>query len=224
MGTILLSSISIKFLLGYLREEGWAMNFNAQHAKLLAVILAVLLTACTSIPADIEIQAVSVGKSEPILNDVINGYQQWTRVNPDPVLMDPRVALMCAMPMPVKTRVMEKQNPHQANYITVYVNDLGMKAMMSEKKPHFPKGSVIVKEKLSMRNSSSPELLTVMIKREAGYNSANGDWEYMVVDGAGKDVQARGQMENCQACHTMVKSTDYVYRSYLPPDVSQKLK
>ena len=45
---------------------------------------------------------------------------------------------------------------------------------------------------LPSKESTSPELLTVMIKREAGFNSDNGDWEYMSLDGTGSEVQVRG--------------------------------
>jgi hypothetical protein len=90
--------------------------------------------------------------------------------------------------------------------------------------PIFPEGSVIVKEKLSNSDSSSPELLTVMRKREPGYNTGNGDWEYMVLDGSAKSVKARGKLENCQSCHLMNQPSDYVSRNYLPDKVRDRLK
>jgi len=96
--------------------------------------------------------------------------------------------------------------------------------MMEEKSPHFPQGSVIVKEKLTTPDSSTPELLTVMVKRERGYNPESGDWEYMVVDGKGQSVTERGKLESCQSCHLMEKDTDYVSRKYLPNQVAAKLK
>ena len=96
--------------------------------------------------------------------------------------------------------------------------------MMNDKHPKFPQGSVIVKEKLPNKDSSSPELLTVMIKREAGFNAENGDWEYMALDGTGKQVQARGRLEKCQACHTLAKDNDFVYRNYLPSEIWEKLR
>ena len=119
---------------------------------------------------------------------------------------------------------MEAGNPHRDKFITVYVNDAGKHAMLQEKSPRFPQGSIIVKEKLTDRDSTAPELLTAMIKREPGYDPDNGDWEYMALDGAGEEVQARGRLESCQACHMMSKHTDYVSRNYLPHEVWQRLK
>src|ERR1041385_2198756 len=149
-------------------------------------------------------------------DEVIAGYRNWTRVNPEPALMNAQTAQLCAaLSLP--------RNPHD-KYITVYVNKIGRHAMMEENEPHFPQGSVIVKEKLTTAKSATPELLTVMIKREQGYNPESGDWEYVVFDGDGRTVQARGKLENCQSCHLMDKGTDYVSRSYLPPEVAKQLR
>jgi hypothetical protein len=67
-------------------------------------------------------------------------------------------------------------------------------------------------------------LLTVMYKREAGYDPEGGDWEYMVLDGLGKEVRSRGKLESCRTCHQAVADTDFVSRNYLPPDLRRKLK
>jgi len=155
--------------------------------------------------------------------EMIAGYRKWTRVNPSPVVQEPRISLQCAPPTVQQTQL-ESANPHSHKFIGVYVNDVGRQAMMNEKLPHFPPGSVIVKEKLPAKDSSSPELLTVMRKREAGYDPEQGDWEYMAVTGDGKTVQARGKLEKCQACHVLEKATDYVSRNYLPREVWEKLR
>jgi Cytochrome P460 len=139
--------------------------------------------------------------------EVIKGYREWTRVNPVPVDLPSMLARLCFAPT-VKQIEMNAGDPHRDKFITVYVNDLGRKPMMHELKPSFPKGSVIVKEKLPSKESTAPELLTVMIKREKGYNPENGDWEYMALDGDGKEVRARGKLEKCQACHQTAKYND----------------
>jgi hypothetical protein len=150
---------------------------------------------------------------------LIAGYKQWMRVNPEPKLVPDRVAQLCA---PAYAPALS--SPHKDKYITVYVNEVGRHAMMEERTPHFPQGSVIVKEKLTTSKSTTPELLTVMVKRERGYNPESGDWEYMVVDGKGLTIQERGKLANCQSCHLMDKNTDYVSRAYLPVEVAKQLK
>ncbi|HJU55100.1 MAG TPA: cytochrome P460 family protein, partial [Pyrinomonadaceae bacterium] len=150
----------------------------------------------------------------------IEGYRNWTKANSEPVQMAPVVAKLCFIQKaPSGVEIYGDSNPHQEKFITVYVNDAGRRAMLSQKRPKFPVGSVIVKEKLPAIDSQSPELLTVMIKQRKGFNPAGGDWEYMVLDGTGTKIEGRGRLENCQACHLANQKTDYVFRSYLDREV-----
>lgn len=151
----------------------------------------------------------------------IAGYRDWFKVNRTPQVMQARTALLCAAPAALNP-VYGPTNPHHEKYITVYVNEVGRPAMMEQEKPSFPEGSVIVKEKMPDKSSQTPELLTVMIKRAKGFNNESGDWEYMVTDGSGTKVEARGKLENCQGCHQANRGKDYVFRTYLPYDVKLK--
>jgi hypothetical protein len=169
-----------------------------------------------------EKNSLTVGLMPPDAINEIAGYRTWTRVNAEPQLMPDQVSALCAAPVP--TRADAPANPHRHKYLMVYVNDTGRKAMLEQKNPAFPEGSVIVKEKLSEKSSQTPELLTVMIKRGKGFNSTSGDWEYMVVDGTGMTVQAQGKLENCQSCHSVKPDTDYVFRTYIPGTARGKLK
>lgn len=160
--------------------------------------------------------------SVPDLKD-IRDYKTWTRVHATPLLLPAPLDALCRMPS-LKDSVETSTNPHRRKYFTVYVNEIGRQAMMSEIKPAFPEGSIIVKEKLLAADSASPELLTVMVKREKGFNQESGDWEYMVVDGEQTKIEGRGKLANCQSCHALQSKTDYVFRSYLPEDVRQSLR
>lgn len=156
-------------------------------------------------------------------NEVIAGYKHWKQVNPAPQEVLSRISIQCAAPTAAQVDN-EKNNPHRNKFVVVYVNDAGRTEMMERKFPVFPVGTVIVKEKLSTKESTSPELLTVMRKREPGYDPTKGDWEYMVFDGPGQTLQANGKLEKCQACHLGEKATDYVSRAYLPYEIFEKLK
>ena len=162
-------------------------------------------TAMRRVPVDGEVKEIA-------------GYRGWFKVNTEPQLMPDSTSLLCAAPLPAA------KNPHLKKYVTVYVNDIGRKAMFEQLKPSFPEGSVIVKEKLPDKSSQEPELMTVMIKRGKGFNPTSGDWEYMVVDGTGTKVEAQGKLENCQSCHAAKPGTDYVFRTYLPNEALNKLK
>jgi len=154
---------------------------------------------------------------------LIRKYKGWTKINSKPFQMQPQAAAACAAPMPSQS----PRSPHMMKYVTVYVNDLGKKAMTTQKSPIFPVGSIILKEKLSKPDSKHPELMTVMVKREKDFNPGCGDWEFMVFSGDGKLVTARGKIESCANCHQTLPalSSDYVFRNYyLPEDKRLALK
>ena len=96
--------------------------------------------------------------------------------------------------------------------------------MMTKQSPKFPIGSMIVKEKLGSADSTTPELLTAMIKREPGYNPEGGDWEYLVLDGAASKIIEQGKLTRCSGCHLPYNGSDFVTRTYLPRTVLSKLK
>lgn len=193
-------------------------------ASLILLTLVFALFRLTSSQAREESSGLppTVAASVADLKD-IRGYKTWTRVHATPLLLPAPLDALCRMPSP-KDSVETSANPHRRKYFTVYVNEIGRQAMMSELKPAFPEGSIIVKEKLLARESLSPELLTVMVKCEQGFNQKSGDWEYMVVDGEQTKIEGRGKLANCQSCHVLKSETDYVFRSYLPEDVRQSLR
>jgi hypothetical protein len=147
----------------------------------------------------------------------IANYKKWQVVNPQSYRMAGNVAALCAAPrMEPPQPIAKSSHPHTKDkFIRVFVNEKGRKAMFQAEKPRFSVGSVIVKEKLSAPDSTRPELLTVMIKRRAGYDPKKGDWEYLVTDGAGKKVYERGKINNCQRCHVTQSASDYVFRPYV---------
>jgi hypothetical protein len=150
-------------------------------------------------------------------------YRKWTRVHTTPLPLSASLDILCRIPTR-EEEIQTSSNPHRRKYFSVYVNDAGYVAMMSQAKPLFPPGSIIVKEKLLAKESATPELLTVMLKHDRGFDKSNGDWEYMVVKGDTMKIEGRGQLASCSSCHTLKRETDYVFRSYLPVDVASKLR
>jgi len=194
-------------------------------------LFTLMLLLCASCGACVPTSGSQTGRPEPLPRaplpgaEMVKGYKGWTRVNPQPTLLHLRRATDCALPPDERPGTAGEENPHRDNFVTVYVNDAGRRAMLKEKWPRFPLGSLIVKEKLPVRDANAaPELLTVMLKREAGYDPEGGDWEYLVLDGRGEEVRARGKLESCRACHQEYPHTDFVSRKYLPYDLYRKLK
>lgn len=174
-----------------------------------------------------EMQSVNANKTPAKILDAtgeIVGYKSWTKVNEKPEIVESKLAILCTRPTQAQIDS-DAKNLHNDKFINVYINDIGKNEMMTKKNPVFPVGTVIVKEKLTTSESKEAELLTVMIKREKNYNPNIGDWEFLTFNGAGTETTARGKLENCQACHLVEKSTDYVSRrGYLPVEVWRKLK
>lgn len=141
-------------------------------------------------------------------------YKRWTRVNKQPHRVLSRIITLCASPTDAQI-AREKNNPHTDKFVVVYVNEIGRKAMLEQPDPRFPVGTVIVKEKHATEKSKTPELLTVMIKRDKGFNPEGGDWEYLVADGTASEVSDRGKLSTCMACHEERKAKDYVFRPYV---------
>jgi hypothetical protein len=173
-----------------------------------------------------ETQTVEPAKTPPGKTvegkSAVAGYQNWTKVNDQPYLMWSNVAMLCKAP--TKNDYEFEKSVHANKYVNVYVNPVGRAEMLTKKNPKFPAGTVIVKEKLSSKESTEPELLTVMIKREKGFNPEVGDWEFMTLDGAAAEVTSKGKLESCRSCHLNHAANDYVTRRYLPENIRRKLK
>jgi hypothetical protein len=150
---------------------------------------------------------------------LFSDHRKWTLLNSQRALMDGPAAGLCRAPTPAETGA-GASGPHRGKYISVYVNDVGVRAMTREKGTEFPPGSIIVKEKFAKREGETAELMTAMVKRESGFNPESGDWEYFVLDGRGTEIEARGRLENCMACHVPQKEWDYTFRTYLPLSTS----
>ena len=74
----------------------------------------------------------------------------------------------------------------------------------------FPAGAVIVKEKLADDGKEGGKVSGVggMVKRPAGYDAANGDWEYFYYGGPGEF--SSGRISSCMECHRAARARDFV--------------
>ena len=199
---------------------------RAAWPKLLIVVPALCAACACAETSGSQKDAPPQQPQKPIAGaELVAGYRAWTRVNKEPARFHLVRPTDCALPPPdAEMRTERPDNPHMDKFINVFVNDAGRRSMSEELRPRFPVGSLVVKEKLPARDASEPELLTAMLKREAGFDPEGGDWEYLVLDGRGREVRARGKLESCRACHQAVADTDFVSRNYLPRDLRRKLK
>ena len=85
----------------------------------------------------------------------------------------------------------------------------------------FVPGTVLLKEHYRNENGQpgAPESITLMIKREKGYDPTSGDWEYSQFDTNGNmmmegNSQRNKIFHNCTKCHANVKERDYIFTTY----------
>jgi hypothetical protein len=160
--------------------------------------------------------------------DATRHLERYSKVNDEPHYMPPPMAVACAPASPVGSN--NQPDPHQSKYLNVYVNEKGFSEMTGKKKPSFPVGTMIIKEKMTKQGDASKstfspaEFFTIMIKREKGYNPACGDWEFASVEAKTAKV-TRGKIASCMSCHVNYKETDLVYRSnYLGEKYAKSLQ
>ena len=107
------------------------------------------------------------------------------------------------------------QSPHKAVQIWYSAN---IKPALGRESLTAPKGTVAIKEfdnkdgQGQDGSDGTVDGIAVMIKREAGYDSDNGDWYYQMRDASGAEMSAPapGKIAPCIQCHRGFKGTDYL--------------
>lgn len=113
-------------------------------------------------------------------------------------------------------------------YGEVYINEIAAKAVKegkflftaAENKDagdsfRFPTGSIIVREKIVVKDKSTVEALAVMIKREGSFNPQANGWQFLNLDATTLAVTKNDQT-TCLSCHKEKKQSDFVFNSYKP--------
>jgi len=81
--------------------------------------------------------------------------------------------------------------------------------------------TVFIKENYSSVNNmpNTPLSLTIMIKRESGYDPKGGDWEYIQLATTGEQIM-QGNTTNpvinqeCAKCHSNMRERDYIFSTF----------
>jgi hypothetical protein len=144
---------------------------------------------------------------------IIVTSKQTTRI-----LMPGAIIFTGSRPAP-STRKDEDKTSHEGggnSFAVVYANSLAREAMTAKPAIPFPRGSIIVREKLLQADDTKPELLAVMVKRARGFNPEANDWEFLVVDGAMQKIRERQKKGSCRDCHISQTTSDFVYLPVAP--------
>ena len=158
---------------------------------LLSAVVTVVLFACLSTGSD----------PNPTTVDDFSDYVSWSKVNATTVTGDRRGDLGMA-------------HGGQKGFREIYVNAAGKAVSAGQADLPYPMGTILVKETYKRSGGQKGDLrgLTVMIKREAGYDADNDNWEYLNVSKSLK-IKSQGRINLCIKCHSIAFMDDYVFTS-----------
>ena len=127
------------------------------------------------------------------------GYASWTKVNAQPITGD-------------TTGDLGRAHEAAQGFREVYVNRIGEAGFSGS--GEFPEGTIVVKESFNESDGQKGDLtaITVMVKREDGFDSENGNWEYVNVS-ADLKIRGQGAIRSCIVCHDKADS-DYIFANY----------
>lgn len=152
--------------------------------------------------------------SDELVAQLATTADSLVRITDTPHEMADSTASLCLVPV---------EKPHRIHdgflepaFCHVYVSKDAELAIRTGD-PNYPVGAIIVKSKFAKGKQDRPVLFTVMRKMQSGYDTNHGDWEYSIVDGTTRRVQARGRIDSCIQCHAEYKETGYVTREYMRP-------
>lgn len=160
----------------------------------------------------------------PDARHVAATYRSLRSMTPDPVLVDPGLAMLCrGATLSDVQKARRTAGPHAHTAVSIYMNDLAADAF-GKPGTTYPVGSTIVKEKraLPYLSASQPQEWTTdhdgvggMIKRSPGYDPEHGDWEYFYFE----DPSAieSGRIVSCIECHGGAAARDFVFGRWAGP-------
>jgi cytochrome P460 len=87
----------------------------------------------------------------------------------------------------------------------------------------YPHGTVLLKENYTLEQGVPPQpaSVTIMLKRETGYDPTMGDWQFVQFDPAGKMIVNGSSRDpevaaTCAVCHRGMVERDYVFSTLSP--------
>jgi hypothetical protein len=184
-----------------------------------AVLLLTLATGCS----DTNFNKAAL-QDAPRAEDVARIYDSYHLITKQPVLVDAGLAMLCVGPrLENVDNARKRSGPHAHTSIRIYMNGVAAEHFPNSSK-RYPIGSIIIKEKQGLyyggktpdRHSKTADGVGGMIKRAAGYDPDNGDWEYFYFEDPSK--VEHGKIASCIDCHRGAAAKDFVFGSWATAD------
>lgn len=180
------------------------------------ILCCMILAGCQRSPEPAKVS--TDGHDQPDIAHVAANYKMMQAMTKRPVIVDAGLAALCRGVQPSDVEAGRKTfGPHWHTAVNIFMND-GAATTFGATGVKYPVGSVIVKQKVAIENSTvlpgerSTAGVGGMIKRPAGYDNANGNWEYFYFN----DVNhiEHGRIETCVQCHRGAAGKDYVFGAW----------
>jgi hypothetical protein len=143
---------------------------------------------------------------------IIAEYRGWHPLAASPQPISAYIFGLCRAPS-LREQAFADSVHGQSRYLLDWANPLAAEGLARKGVPAFAAGSVIVKEKLvgSGDGGFSVVGLGIMVKRELGFDRAQGDWDYAYWEERPGLVHTAEQTVHCGDCHVSAQDTDYVF-------------
>ncbi len=183
---------------------------------LVLVVFGGLVTS--SPPSDVD----ALSANDLTAKAVARNYRDLRLVTPEPVFVNPELAILCGeIPAEAVEAARKQHGVHAHSLVSIYMNELAAD-VFDGGKGAYPVGSVIVKEKWfhpyegDDRGPENRDGVGGMIKRPDGYDSEHGNWEYFYFEQP--DQIESGRIASCIDCHEGARNRDFVFASWADPD------
>ena len=155
------------------------------------------------------------------IDNIAMDFKLMHKMTGESVPVNPEFAMLCrGLDKSEVEKLRETKGPHAYTYVDIYMNRLAANAFKNKQVP-YPVGSIFVKDKSALGywsndpNDKMEDGVGGMLKREAGYDPGNGDWEYFYYTDPTKIE--RGKIKSCVECHAGAKATDHVFGGWADP-------
>lgn len=145
--------------------------------------------------------------------DILSQYGGYEAMALHVAVLDPSILELCTT-----SAATAMQGPHAVERLSVFMNPAAASTLRDAVRPKYPVGSIVVKRK--EHDDGSEVAIGGMVKREAGYDPTNGDWEYFYAE-SGRAPES-GRLETCSGCHARAADSDHVFGDWGSP-VRQRL-
>lgn len=132
-------------------------------------------------------------------------YRDLPRITPTQIDIAEAVSGMCRDPRDI-------HGPHIKPGILIYASPSAITAKTKKTDAtRYPLGTLFVKEKFETKDSTTPNVITVM-EKTTNHNSVN-DWTFTMIRLSDRSIVREGFKKSCTECHQSYTRTDFVSHS-----------